>query len=125
MGKGLIAIRATPEQQASLKELAKRTGKTQTDLLLDGLNNASELDRLKSENMTLKLGSHSGKAPDMGLTKSLGNCLTTAEHHTLKVESVKMGVSMGMAFRKNPTQFLTAELPDLDTGKPGLGFVDN
>ena len=118
MSKGLIAIRATPEQQAQLKELAKRTGKTQTDLLLDGLESASEIDRLKSENMTLQLAMRDGKqAPDLGLTKGLGKCLTAAEHHALKVESAKLGVPMGQAFRQNPNSYLTAAL---STMQPAL-----
>ena len=116
MSKSIIAVRATDDQAAMLKELAKRTGRTQTELLLEGLDRSSELDRVKSENATLRLElqeAQKGKPTSSKekYPKSARFPLTLQEHDTLRRAAFNQHTTMGMLLREKPQAYLA--IPDM------------
>lgn len=98
-----------------LWERAARTGKSQTDVLLEGLRDGDELARLRAqvvelqlENESLRDKKHKEKYP-----KSARMPLTLQEHDALRRAAFERHTTMGLLPRAEIGKYLTDLTPEL------------
>ena len=115
-----IAFRADPLQAERLRQATSKTGRTQTEVIMDGIESGAELARVKSENATLRLELqelYGRKATDREqYPKSAQIPLTLQEHAALKKAAFDRQTTMGLLLRGDPDTWLAApvEMPALE-----------
>ena len=114
------AIKVFDHEIDSLKQIASKSGKSVTRVLLDGAAaQAENLDlQARVERLEAQLQTATGRK--IQTQKKATIPLTESEHHALKVMAVERNTSMGLLLRQ---ELENGYLPDIRGEKPALEVV--
>lgn len=113
--KVTIASKADPLQAEMLRKRAARTGKNQTNVLPEGLQDGDELARFRAQVAELQLENESlwDKKPRVEYLKSARMPPTLQEHDALHRAAFEWHTTMELLLRAEADKYLTDPTPEL------------